>query len=173
MRFFTVVDALKGYHQVLLDDESAAMTKFFTPFGCYMYRHLPFGICHAGDDHSRRVSTVFDDLPNCRRIVKDILIFSETSRYSSTPPIIRSLSTPTRQNFPSRHVILGGFVLNSTGFSPNPEILSSVNNSEPPPPPNNSEMRAFHGLFQQMRNVSNNLAAAYSPLFTLLKKNLQ
>ena len=78
MKFFTVIDALKGYHQVPLDDESAEMTTFSTPFGRYMYRRLPFGICHAGDDYSRRVSAVFDDLLNCRRIIEYILIFSET-----------------------------------------------------------------------------------------------
>ena len=77
-KFFTVIDALKGYHQVPLDDESAEMTTFSMPFGRYMYRRLPFGICHAGDDYSRRVSAVFDDLLNCRRIIEYILIFSET-----------------------------------------------------------------------------------------------
>jgi hypothetical protein len=40
MHFFTVVDALKGYHQVLLDDESAEMTTFSTPFGRYQYKRL-------------------------------------------------------------------------------------------------------------------------------------
>ena len=44
MNFFTVVDALKGYHQVPLDDESADFTTFSTPMGRYRYRRLPFGI---------------------------------------------------------------------------------------------------------------------------------
>ena len=42
MKFFTVIDALKGYHQVLLDDESAALTTFSTPFRRYQYLRLPF-----------------------------------------------------------------------------------------------------------------------------------
>ncbi len=33
MKYFTVVDALKGYHQVPLDDEKADLTTFSTPFG--------------------------------------------------------------------------------------------------------------------------------------------
>ena len=52
MKFFTVIDALKGYHQGPLDDESAAMTTFSTPFGRYMYHRLPFGTCHASDNCS-------------------------------------------------------------------------------------------------------------------------
>jgi hypothetical protein len=31
MKFFTVIDALKGYHQVELDEESSAMMTFSTP----------------------------------------------------------------------------------------------------------------------------------------------
>jgi hypothetical protein len=32
MRFVTVIDAPKGYHQVPFDDESSALTTFSTPF---------------------------------------------------------------------------------------------------------------------------------------------
>jgi hypothetical protein len=78
MKFFTVIDALKGCHQVPLEDEPIDLTKFSTPFGGYQYLRLPLGVAHAGDDYCRRVSEVFDDLPNCRRIVEDILIFSAT-----------------------------------------------------------------------------------------------
>jgi hypothetical protein len=56
MNFFTIVDALKGYQQARLDEESAALTTFLTPFGRYQYWRLPSGITHAGDDYSRRGS---------------------------------------------------------------------------------------------------------------------
>ena len=70
MRYFTVVDALKGYHQVELDNDSAALTTFSTPFGRYQYRRLPMGVSLASDDYGRRVSDVFDSLPSSRRIVR-------------------------------------------------------------------------------------------------------
>jgi hypothetical protein len=126
MKFFTVIDALKGFHQVPLDDESAAMTTFSTPFGRYMYRRLPFGICHAGDDYSRRVSAVFDDLFNCRCIIEDILIFSET--YEEHVALVRQvfqraadhqITINTRKiQFAQPSVLFGGYILSSTGFSP-------------------------------------------------------
>ena len=37
MKFFTVIDALKGYRQVQLDEESAALTTLSTPFGRFQY----------------------------------------------------------------------------------------------------------------------------------------
>jgi hypothetical protein len=75
MQFFTVIDALKGYHQVELDDESSLMTTISTPFGRYKYLRLPFGVSLAGDDYGRRLADVFDDFPNCRRVVEDVLVF--------------------------------------------------------------------------------------------------
>jgi hypothetical protein len=66
MHFFSVIDALKGYHQVLLDDESAEMTTFSTSFGRYQYKRLPFRVSLVGDDYCRRISELFDDLENCR-----------------------------------------------------------------------------------------------------------
>jgi hypothetical protein len=99
MRFFTVIDALKGYHQVSLDNESAAITTLSTPFGRYMYRRLSFGICHADDDYSRHVSAVFDNIPNFRRIIGDILIFSDTRGTHFSRP----KSVPARCRQPNRH----------------------------------------------------------------------
>ena len=74
MKFFTVVDTLKGYHQVELDDESAALTTFSTPFGRNEYRRLPCGISWAGDDYCRRAADVFDGVPNSRRVVEHVVV---------------------------------------------------------------------------------------------------
>ena len=89
MKYFTAVDALKGYYQVPLDEESIDLTTFSTPFGRFQYRRLPFGVTHAGDDCSRRVSDIFDNLPNSRRIIEDVLIFSEN--YEEHLELVRTL----------------------------------------------------------------------------------
>ncbi|KAE8185125.1 hypothetical protein CF328_g7636, partial [Tilletia controversa] len=46
-RFFTVVDANKGYYQFLLDQESRDLTSFITFRGLRRYRRLPFGLKQA------------------------------------------------------------------------------------------------------------------------------
>ena len=47
--FFFVADALKGYHQIALEEESKLMTAFYTPFGIYMYKSLPMGYAGSQD----------------------------------------------------------------------------------------------------------------------------
>lgn len=78
MKLFTVIDGLKGYHQAELNDESSAMTTFSTPVGRYRYNRLPLAVSLAGDDYSTRLANIFEDFPNCRRVVEDILVFSVT-----------------------------------------------------------------------------------------------
>jgi len=45
--FFTKLNANSGFWKLPLDEESNLLTTFVTPFGCYCFNRLPFGICSA------------------------------------------------------------------------------------------------------------------------------
>ena len=177
MMYFTVVDALKGYHQVPLDDESADLTTFSTPMGRYQYRRLPFGITHAGDDYCRRVADVFDDIPNSRRVVEDILVFSRS--YDEHVEQVRSLVARANEHnislnvkklvFAQPSVKFGGFIVDASGFRPDPELTRAIR--EFPVPQNITDLRSFFGLCQQVGNFSDQIAAALEPLSPLLKRS--
>lgn len=175
MKFFTVVDALKGYHQVALDDEYSLMTAISTPFGLYKYLRLPFGVSLASDDYGRRLADVFDDLPNCRRVVEDVLVFSAT--WEEHVSLVRRLFRLAAYHhiainvkkivFAQPSVLFGGYVVGENGFQPNPDLLKAI--SEFPKPTCVSEMRAFHGLYQQVGIFSDNMARLLYPLAPLLR----
>ena len=129
-----MIDALKSYHQVPLDDESIDLTTFSTPFGRYQYLRLPFGVAHAGDDYCRRVSEFFYDLPNCRRIVEDILVYSAT--YEEHIEAVRRLFhraaahnvaiNTSKIVFAQPAVTFGGYVVDADGFRPDPELTRAI-----------------------------------------------
>ena len=48
-KYFTMLDALKGYHQCPLDQESQPLTTLITPFGKYKYLCAPYGISSICD----------------------------------------------------------------------------------------------------------------------------
>ena len=48
-KYFSVLGASSGFWQVKLDRESCNLCTFNTPFGQYMFKILPFGICSAQD----------------------------------------------------------------------------------------------------------------------------
>jgi hypothetical protein len=48
-------DALKGYHQCPLDEESQRLTAFITPFGRFKYLRAPYGVSLISEHHNRRM----------------------------------------------------------------------------------------------------------------------
>jgi hypothetical protein len=65
-RHFAVFDALRGYHQVELDEASRALTTFMTPHGRYRYARLPMGLSAAGDVFTLRYGNAVDDVVDGR-----------------------------------------------------------------------------------------------------------
>ena len=43
-KVFTVLDAKKGYHQCMMDEQSQLLTTFLTPFGHFKYKRAPYGL---------------------------------------------------------------------------------------------------------------------------------
>ena len=177
MKFYTVIDALKGYHQLPLDEESAALTTFSTPFGRFQYLRLPFGIVQAGDDYGRRVSNVFDDIQNSRRVVGDVIVFSAT--YDEHLKLVRHLFATANGHqvainvpkirFAQPEVNFGGFILNGNGFRPDLDLVKAI--ADYPTPKSITDLRSFCGLCQQIGHFSDKIARALVPLAPLLKSS--
>ena len=72
---FSVLDAKDGFHQVKLDDTSSYLTTFWTPFGCYRYLRMPFGISSAPEELQRRMHMILQGLHRVEVIADDILAF--------------------------------------------------------------------------------------------------
>ena len=47
VKFFSKIDASAGYWQIKLDEDSANLLDFNTPFGRYRFKRMPFGIHSA------------------------------------------------------------------------------------------------------------------------------
>ena len=77
-KYFTVLDAMKGYHQCPLDQDSQLLTTFITPFGRSKYLHAPYGISSISEHYNRRMAEALADLSGFCRIVNDIVIYDST-----------------------------------------------------------------------------------------------
>ena len=73
-KYFTVLDAMKDYHQCLLDQDSQLLTAFIIPFGRFKYLHAPYGISSISEHYNCRMGEASADLLGFRRIVNDIVI---------------------------------------------------------------------------------------------------
>ena len=76
-KFFTTFDALKGYHQCPLDEESQLLTTFITPFGRYKYLRAPYGICSISEHYNRRIDEAMACLTPYSKVV-DVCVFDRS-----------------------------------------------------------------------------------------------
>ena len=53
------LDAYSGYHQIPLAEEDQLATMFITPFGCFCYVKMPFGLRNAGATYQRCMQRCF------------------------------------------------------------------------------------------------------------------
>ena len=77
-RVFAKMDAVHGYFQLALDDESSHITTFILPSGRYRYLRAPMGLSASSDEWCRRSDVIVSGLPWARKIVDDTLIWAPT-----------------------------------------------------------------------------------------------
>ena len=76
-KVFSVRDVKNGVWHVELDEASSYLTTFGTPFGCYRWLKLPFGISPASEYFQHRLDQAIEGLPGVRTVADDILITGE------------------------------------------------------------------------------------------------
>ena len=71
---FSKLDANSGFHQIVLNPESAELTTFITPFGRYMFKRLPFGILSAPEHFQKRMDKELFGIEGVKCRMDDILV---------------------------------------------------------------------------------------------------
>jgi hypothetical protein len=56
------IDAYSGYHQIAMDSDDLLAASFITPFGCFCYSSMPFGLKNAGATFQRCMQHIFGEL---------------------------------------------------------------------------------------------------------------
>ena len=67
-----MLDAVDGYHSVLLDEESQPLTTFNTEWGRYKYARMPQGFLASGDAYTSQYDSIIAEVPRKVKIVDDV-----------------------------------------------------------------------------------------------------
>ena len=173
-KFFAVFDALKGYWQVELAEESRHLTTFLTEFGRYRYLRAPMGLNASGDEFCLRTDKAVAGLPGVKKLVDDILVFADTHE-ALLDNIIglfkrcqENCITLSRSKFQyGNSVKFAGFIVDDEGYRPDPSKVSSIKDF--PVPKDLTNLKSFMGLVNQFASFNPDLKHLLAPLQPLLK----
>ena len=176
-QMFTTLDANSGFWQIPLDQESALLTTFITPFGRYCFHRLPFGITSAPEHFQRRMSDLLAGLERVVCMMDDILIHGRSmeehdARLEKVLQRLQSAGLTLNSqkcHFSKVQVKFLGQVVNKDGVLPDPDKVRAI--QEVQPPKTVSDVRRFLGMCNHLSKFSPTLAEKTKPLRELLNKN--
>ena len=178
--YFTTLDLQSGYHQVAMHPASKDKTAFISHAGLYEFNVMSFGLTNAPPNFQRLMSRVLHGLEwkVCLIYIDDIIIFSKTFeehlfRLRLVFDRLREAGLklkPTKCYFARNSVNFLGYVVSSSGVSPDPEKLESVRSF--PTPNTVKDVRSFLGLCNYYRRFVEGFAKIASPLNHLTRKGV-
>ena len=171
---FAIFDAVKGYWQVELEENSRHLTTFMTPFGRFRYARAPMGLNASGDEFCRRGDEALSGLTFLKKIVDDIIIFAPDYAILEeriTQVLQRcdaaGITLSRKKAQVGTQVKFAGYLVSNNGIEPDPDRTKAISNF--PIPENITDLRSFFGLVNQLGQFTPDLAHMLEPLRGLLK----
>lgn len=180
-RYFTILDASKGYLQVEMDREDQAKTAFTCHRGLFEFTRMPFGLCNAPATFQRLMDRVLGDSrwSHAMCYLDDIVIYSRSleEHASHLEDVLGRLKAagitlnPAKAQIARTQVQLLGFTLGGGSIEPNAEKLQAI--LDFPTPTEVRGLRRFLGMANFYRSFIPSCARLQAPLSRLLGKSVE
>ena len=176
-KYFTKLDLNKGYHQILLDEESRDLTAFQCHLGIFRYKRLIFGLSSAAEIYQREIELALNGLP-CVNISDDIIIGGKSKiqlkfRQNLVLERLRERNLTInikKSKFMKKSVLYMGHTLSAHGISPDKLRVAAINGLAAPE--NVKELQSFLGMVTYCSKFLPNFSTVTEPLRRLLKKDM-
>ena len=175
-KVFCKLDAVLGYYQIPLDEDSKKLFTFLLASGRYRYLRAPMGCSASSDEWCKRSDAALAGIPGVHKLVDDILI--EAKDYSQLFERIETvlnrcvdsnITISLKKMEVGKSVVFAGYNISSEGIKPIEERLTAIKNF--PAPKNTTNLKSFLGLANQLGHFVPDLTHSVNALRGLLKKN--
>ena len=175
-KYFTKLDAVKGFHQVPIDLQSSKLTSFVTPFGKFRYLRMPMGIKTAPEIFHSIVSNLFMNIPGVYTYIDDILVVGSTMEEHNgrLQQVLDKCVSSGLTLSPEKSVVAKskltflGHELSSEGIRPAHDKLEAMKNMTCPQ--DKKEAQKFLGFVTYLAKFIPDLAGLTEPIRNVCKK---
>ncbi|XP_044748562.1 uncharacterized protein K02A2.6-like [Coccinella septempunctata] len=175
-KYFSKLDATSGFWQIELDDASAKLCTFGTPYGRYCFLRMPFGIKSAPEVFHKHFKNIFD-MDGVEIYLDDIIVWGETLdehnlRLRKVLDIARKNNVTFNKNkckILMSEISFMGHKITSEGYYPGLDKIEAIKNMTIPT--SKKELQRFLGMITYVGRFIPNLSNLNSPLRELIKKN--
>ena len=175
-KIFSKLDATSGYWQIPLDQETAKLTTFITPFGRFFYKRLPFGISSASEIFQRVMEEMLGDIPGVECFQDDVLLHSEdTPKHEELKDQVHNRVKESgltlnrgKCEFDQDEIEFLGHIFSADGVRPDPSKIAAILEMEDPT--NVAELRRWLGMVNYLGRFLPDLSEHLAPVNGLLRK---
>ncbi len=169
-KLFTILDEKYSYWQIKLDEESADLCAFNTPWGRYRFHCMPFGIKSASEVFQCLNSESFGDIEGVFMVADDMIIAAATKAEHDAileKVMNRAESLNVKYNkdklqYMVNEVSYLGHVITSDGVKPDETKVSAI--SQLPPPTDRIALQHLLGVTRYLSQFVPNEATLTAPL---------
>jgi transposase InsO family protein len=182
--WFTTMDLLSGFWQVMIKPEHRHKTAFITMRGLYEFIVMPFGLCNAPATFQRLMDSVI--LPEYRDFIETYIddLMTHSSTFDDHMQHLELLLNALREHklvvklskckFAQKEVKFLGHVISQNCIKTNPEAVEAIRVWQHPSDSGKkaiTAVRSFLGMAGWYRKFIPKFADIARPLFNLTKKD--
>lgn len=177
-KIFSILDERDGYWQIKLDDESADLCTFNTPWGRYRFHRLPFGIKSASEVFQQVNYESFGDIDGVFIVADDMIIAAENKTEHDRilqKVMDRAIRLNVKFNkdkvqYMVKEVKYLGHIISAEGVKPDDSKVTAIQHM--PPPTDRKGLQRLLGMTRYLAQYIPNEAALTAPLRLLLRKDV-